>query len=251
MKKNFAAQPLTDVEGSVLTTFTGNELTTDINPNSYDGGRVFQKSNLFVDNCKSCNGMKNFTSYKNQSGDELIDNGDGTYTNQSTGEITDSDGNFLAYDNGDGTITTADGTIYDNDGNVVGYDNGDGTFTDVDGNTYSNSYSGGGGNSNNSSGGGNWFTDLFKGITAKDIITIAGQVYTNEQQIRLAREQGVITQNQADTAIANMRSGKGNTGGGGGSTFDAKTLVLPIAIGGVLIIGGIATYFYFKKKKIS
>jgi hypothetical protein len=253
MKKNFAAQPLTDVEGGILTTFTGNNLTTDINNNSYDEGRIFQKSNLFVDNCKSCNGMKNF-SYKNQSGN-LIDNGDGSYTDPSNGEITDSDGNLLGWDNNDGSWTDTNGDIYDNSTmEYLGHDNGDGTWTDAGGTTYDNNSSGGGGNSGNSGGGGGVLgaiADFFKGVSAKDVITIAGQVYTNEQQIRLAREQGVITENQANTAIANMRSGKGGGGGGGNTPFDAKTLILPIAIGGVLIIGGIATYFYFKKKKIS
>lgn len=90
---------------------------------------------------------------------EWIPSADGKYaTNKLTGEISDNQGNilgwdvgdgvmltqsglyldkvtgeYLGYDNGDGSWTAADKSIWSDDGELLGVDNGNGTWTSVDG----------------------------------------------------------------------------------------------------------------------
>ena len=208
MKKNFASQLFGQVQSfNKLDTLTGLDLTTDINPSQYANG--FQKSTLFVDNCKTCN-MKNF----NYKGFDSVDNGDGTYT-----EWDD-----------DNTWTT-----YTNDGQYVesSYD------YDVDTTDSGNNNSG-----NNNSGGGfdvNW-GDLFTwGVKA------AGNYFTTEQQIKLAEQKGEITKSEADKARTDLAKQKATPPSEQKSSI-IKAYGLPIAITGVVIIAGIVTYFVVKKK---
>jgi hypothetical protein len=173
--KNFAGQP---VQGGMMNVLTGLNLTTEIAP-----GQIFLKRPLFIDNCKNCNNMKNFTDY---------------------GYI----GN-------------------DDSGDQYGYGGGDYGYSTP-------------------KGGGGFLGGLFDGIKLGDVVKIAGQIYSNEQQIKLAREQGKITEEQAAKARLELQKLK--------ATEDKSSIIksygLPIAIGGVVIIAGIATYFYFKKKNI-
>jgi len=87
---------------------------------------------------------------------------------------------------------------------------------------------------------------FFGGISFGDLIKIGGQIYSNEQQIKLAQQQGNITKEQADKALLELRKQQSTPN----KADIIKSYGLPIAIGGVVIIAGIATYFYFKKKNI-
>jgi len=165
-----------------MNVYTGLDLTTEVAP-----GQIFLKRPLFIDNCKNCNSMKNFT-------DEY------GYTH----EYTEDDYGYDPYD-------------------VYGYDPGRPPKK-----------------------GGGLFGGFFDGIKFGDVIKIAGQIYSNEQQIKLAEQQGTITKEQAEKALLELRRQQ--------NTPDKSNIIkaygLPIAIGGVVIIAGIATYFYFKKKNI-
>ena len=182
--KNFAGQP---VQGGMMNVYTGLDLTTEVAP-----GQIFLKRPLFIDNCKNCNSMKNFT-------------------NEYGYRHTEDDYGYDPYE-------------YD----VYGYDP---------------EQSGGGKPPKK---GGGLFGGLFDGIKFGDVVKIAGQIYSNEQQIRLAQQQGTITREQAEKALLDLRRQQ--------NTPDKSNIIkaygLPIAIGGVVIIAGIATYFYFKKKNI-
>ena len=184
--KNFAGQP---VQGGMMNVYTGLDLTTEVAP-----GQIFLKRPLFIDNCKNCNSMKNFTDY--------------------------------GY------------TEYSNEEDIYGYQYGD---YDVYG--YEEEQSGGGKPPKK---GGGLFGGFFDGIKFGDVIKVAGQIYSNEQQIRLAQQQGTITREQAEKALLDLRRQQNTPS----KANIIKAYGLPIAIGGVVIIAGIATYFYFKKKNI-
>jgi hypothetical protein len=100
----------------------------------------------------------------------------------------------------------------------------------------------------NNSGGGNSF---FQGLNLADLLKIGSTIYSNEQQIKLAEQQGQITAAQAAQAKAQLAIAKENTQQSGDKSSIIKAYGVPIAIGGTIIILGIAAYFFFKKKKIS
>ena len=181
MKKNFAGAPngisLFPERGGQMATLTGLDLTTEVAP-----GQIFQPRPLFVNNCKSCNKMKN------ASGDEYYND------YQDLADYVDS--------------------------------------------TSSNSGSGGGGS-------------FLQGINLADLLKIGSTIYSNQQQIRLAEQQGQITAAQAAQARAQLAIAQQKTEQDLSIKDRIKAYGLPIAIGGVVIILGIATYFFFKKKKIN
>ena len=176
MKKNFAGAPngisLFPERGGQMATLTGLDLTTEVAP-----GQIFQPRPLFVNNCKSCNKMKN-----------------------------------------------ASGDQYNYDQNDYGYSD-----------------------SSSSSGGGSFL----KGLNLGDLLKIGSTIYSNQQQIRLAEQQGQITAAQAAQARAQLAIAQQKTQQDLSVKDRIKAYGLPIAIGGVVIILGIATYFFFKKKKIN
>lgn len=101
---------------------------------------------------------------------------------------------------------------------------------------------------NSSGGGGNSF---FQGLNLADLLKIGSTIYSNEQQIKLAQQQGQITAAQAAQAKAQLAIAKENTHQSDDKAGIIKAYGVPIAIGGTIIILGIAAYFFFKKKKIS
>jgi hypothetical protein len=181
MKKNFAGAPngisLFPERGGQMATLTGLDLTTEVAP-----GQIFQPRPLFVNNCKTCNKMKNA-------------NGDEEYYNdyQDLMDYVDS----------------------------------------------TNTSGGGGGGS------------FLKNINLADLLKIGSTIYSNQQQIRLAEQQGQITAAQAAQARAQLQIAQQKTEQDLSIKDRIKAYGLPIAIGGVVIILGIATYFFFKKKKIN
>ena len=112
---------------------------------------------------------------------------------------------------------------------------------------YTNGSYVGSGNSGNGGGGGSFFS----GLNFGDLLKIGSTIYSNQQQIRLAEQQGQITAAQAAQARAQLAIAKENTQQSGDKSNIIKSYGVPIAIGGTVIILGIAAYFFFKKKKIS
>ena len=70
-----------------------------------------------------------------------------------------------------------------------------------------------------------------------------GQVALEIEQQRLEQERLKALRSQSDAEKEASKAGSAAT--------KIKAYVLPITITGVLVIGGIAAYFYFKKKKIN
>ena len=99
-----------------------------------------------------------------------------------------------------------------------------------------------------SSGGGGSF---LSGLNFADLLKIGSTIYSNQQQIRLAEQQGQITAQQAAQARAQLQIAQQKTQQDLSIKDRIKAYGLPIAIGGGIIILGIATYFFFKKKKIN
>jgi hypothetical protein len=100
-----------------------------------------------------------------------------------------------------------------------------------------------------SSGGG-----FFSGLNLGSILQSAATIYANEQQIKLAEQQGKITAEQAAKARAELAAAQAQAqvaASQGQTTIDKiKAYAVPIAITGVVVVAGIAAYFFFKKKKI-
>lgn len=111
------------------------------------------------------------------------------------------------------------------------------------------SYIGSGGGGNNGAGGGG--NSFLQGLNLADLLKIGSTIYSNEQQIKLAQQQGQITAAQAAQAKAQLAIAKENTQQSGDKSSIIKAYGVPIAIGGTVIILGIAAYFFFKNKKIS
>lgn len=183
MKKSFAGGGPTGISifperGGPTATLTGYDLTTEIAP-----GQIFKKSPNFIDNCKSCNNMKN-----------------------AVGGFKNADGDYYEY------------------------------------------YSSTGSGNSNSGGGGSFL----QGLNLADLLKIGSTIYSNQQQIKLAEQQGQITAQQAAQARAQLAIAQQKTQQDQSVKDKIKAYGLPIAIGGVVIILGIATYFFFKRsKKIS
>ena len=186
MKKSFAGGGPTGISifperGGPTATLTGYDLTTNVAP-----GQIFKQSPNFINNCKSCNNMKNAV-------------GGGYYKTS-------------------GLKKNANGDYYDY-------------------------YSYGGGN--NSGGGGGFLA----GLNLGDLLKIGSTIYSNQQQIKLAEQQGQITAQQAAQARAQLAIAQQKTQQDLSIKDKIKAYGLPIAIGGVVIVLGIATYFYFKRSK--
>jgi hypothetical protein len=181
MKKSFAGGGPTGISivperGGPTATLTGYDLTTNVAP-----GQIFKQSPNFINNCKSCNNMKNAV---------------GT-----SGLKKNANGYYDYY-----------------------------------------SYGGGG---NNSGGGGGFLA----GLNLGDLLKIGSTIYSNQQQIKLAEQQGQITSQQAAQARAQLAIAQQKTQQDLSIKDKIKAYGLPIAIGGVVIVLGIATYFYFKRSK--
>ena len=85
-----------------------------------------------------------------------------------------------------------------------------------------------------------------------DLFNTAGQIYTNTQQNKSAEEQARLAlQIQQQRAAQAKADAAAKAAESGSVTSKIKAYTTPIIVVGVLTIGGIAAYFYFKKKKIS
>jgi hypothetical protein len=100
---------------------------------------------------------------------------------------------------------------------------------------------------------------FLSGINFGDVFKTAGNVYTTTQQRKTAQEQGQYAleiekqraaQERAkqDAEYAKAQAAMAQSGS---AASKIKAYTVPLLIGGVVIIGGIAAYFYFKKKKVS
>lgn len=100
---------------------------------------------------------------------------------------------------------------------------------------------------------------FFSGLKLADILKPAVSIYTTEQQKKAAQEQGQLAleiekqrlaqeklKQEAEYAKAAASSAQAGT-----VVSKIKAYTVPLLVGGVVVIGGIAAYFYFKKKKIS
>jgi hypothetical protein len=85
-----------------------------------------------------------------------------------------------------------------------------------------------------------------------DLFNTAGQIYTTTQQNAALKEQGNLAlQIEAQKAAQQKALAAQKATDSSTITSKIKAYTTPIIIVGVLSIGGIAAYFYFKKKKIS
>jgi hypothetical protein len=132
--------------------------------------------------------------------------------------------------------------------------NGD-SMSDYSGYQYNNTsnpnagYYGGGSGSGSGSGGGGGLGSFLSGVNLGDLLKIGSTIYSNEQQIKLAQQQGQITAAQAAQAKAQLAIAQQKTQQDLSIKDRIKAYALPIAIGGGVIILGIATYFFFKRSK--
>lgn len=110
---------------------------------------------------------------------------------------------------------------------------------------YSGSGSSGSGSGGSSSGGGGFLS----GINLADLLKIGSTIYSNEQQIKLAQQQGQITAQQAAQARAQLQIEQQKTQQSASVKDKIKAYGLPIAIAGGVIVLGIATYFFFKRSR--
>jgi hypothetical protein len=94
--------------------------------------------------------------------------------------------------------------------------------------------------------GGSWFTDAF------DVLKYGTGIWAGERQRQSAEEQAqaALQIEQARLAAERARASAA-TAQSQSIANKIKAYGLPIAITGVVVIGGIAAYFYFKKKKVS
>lgn len=103
---------------------------------------------------------------------------------------------------------------------------------------------------------------FFSGINFGTILDTAKTgvgIWATQQQNRSASEQAQVAlqierqrlQQERARAEAEAAKAAGESAKAGSIAGKIKAYALPITITGVLVIGGIAAYFYFKKKKVS
>jgi len=103
---------------------------------------------------------------------------------------------------------------------------------------------------------------FFSGINFGTILDTAKTgvgIWATQQQSRSAAEQAQIAlqierqrlEQERARAEAEAAKAAGESAKAGSVAGKIKAYALPITITGVLVIGGIAAYFYFKKKKVS
>lgn len=103
---------------------------------------------------------------------------------------------------------------------------------------------------------------FFSGINFGTILDTAKTgvgIWATQQQNRSAAEQAQIAlqierqrlEQERARAEAEAAKAAGESAKAGSIAGKIKAYALPITITGVLVIGGIAAYFYFKKKKVS
>jgi hypothetical protein len=100
---------------------------------------------------------------------------------------------------------------------------------------------------------------FLSGINFGDVFKTAGNVYTTTQQRKTAQEQGQYALEIEKQRAAQERAkqeaeyakAQAAMSQSGSAASKIKAYTVPLLIGGVVIIGGIAAYFYFKKKKVS
>lgn len=99
--------------------------------------------------------------------------------------------------------------------------------------------------------GGGFFSGINLG-SILDTATTAGGIWAQQQQNQSAAEQAQYALQIENQRLQQERERARTEEAKAGSLAGRiKAYGLPIAIGGVMIIGGIAAYFYFKKKKVS
>jgi len=103
---------------------------------------------------------------------------------------------------------------------------------------------------------------FFSGINFGTILDTAKTgvgIWATQQQSKSAAEQAQIAlqierqrfEQERARAEAEAAKAAGESAKAGSVAGKIKAYALPITITGVLVIGGIAAYFYFKKKKVS
>lgn len=93
---------------------------------------------------------------------------------------------------------------------------------------------------------GNFFSDAF------DVIKYGTSVWSADQERRTAAEQAQAALQIEQARLASERARAAASASQASSVANKiKAYALPIGITGVVVIAGIAAYFYFKKKKIS
>jgi len=93
---------------------------------------------------------------------------------------------------------------------------------------------------------GGWLSSAF------DVIKFGTGVWADERQRQTAQEQAQAALQIEQARLAAQRAAAAAEASKSESVANKiKAYALPIGITGVLVIGGIAAYFYFKKKKIS
>jgi hypothetical protein len=131
--------------------------------------------------------------------------------------------------------------LFEND--IVLVEEDSANFKNVSGYDYGGSYGG-------SYGGGNSGGGLLSGLNLNSLLTGGLGVYSEINKKKQAEEAAKIAQAQAERARAEAAAAAAAAKAAGTKSADIKAYGLPIAIGGGMIVLGIAAYFFFKKKKI-
>jgi hypothetical protein len=85
-----------------------------------------------------------------------------------------------------------------------------------------------------------------------DLFNTAGTIYTESARNKAAKEQAELAlQIQAQKAAQAKAEAAAKAAESGSVASKIKAYTTPILVVGVLTIGGIAAYFYFKKKKVN
>jgi hypothetical protein len=96
-----------------------------------------------------------------------------------------------------------------------------------------------------SGGGGGGF---FSGLTLNDLITTGAGIYSTTQQSQQLQSAQEIERLKAQQAQADAIAAQAGARGQESMAATIKAYALPIAVAGVVIVGGIAAYFMFRKK---
>ena len=101
------------------------------------------------------------------------------------------------------------------------------------------------GSSSDSSGGGGGF---FSGLTLNDLISTGAGIYSTTQQSQQLQSAAEIERLKAQQAQADAIAAQAGARGQESMASTIKAYAVPIAVAGVVIVGGIAAYFMFRKK---
>ena len=93
---------------------------------------------------------------------------------------------------------------------------------------------------------------FFSDVTAGGLLSTAGQIYTGKLRSDIERQDTFQAQAAAEIEAAKLQQeiarAEVEKRKAEGKVATVKAYILPIAIVGIVVVGGIATYMYYKNK---